>query len=416
MEPRRATVRDLRRRNRSTLLSTLFFEGPLSRYELGQRTGLSAATVSNVVGEMIDDGLVVEAGLVESDGGRPRVLLRVSPGYGSVIGVDVGETGVKMELFDLSMTRLAAVDRALPPPQPDPALVGPLIAAGLTELLGQAGVDEADVLGVGIGVPGTVEQGEKVRVHAQAIGWDGIALADLVRECGVGAPLFVENGAKTQGQAEMWFGAGRGARHAVIALIGSGVGATVITDGTTYRGSTSSAGEWGHTTLMFGGRLCRCGARGCLEAYVGAEGILDRFRKARGGRAIPRPDEQSQLDFLLASADRSATAAAVVEETVGYLGAGIANLVNLFNPERIVLGGWAGLALGTLLLPDIRRATAAHALRHAYEQTSIELCQLGPDAVAVGAATLPVEALLNLGSDPRERRPARRSVTPASVT
>ncbi|HEV7652296.1 MAG TPA: ROK family transcriptional regulator [Actinophytocola sp.] len=409
MEARRATVRDLRRRNRSTLLSMLFFEGPLSRYELGRRTGLSAATVSNVVGEMIDDGLVVEAGLVDSDGGRPRVLLRVNPAHGTVVGVDVGETGVSMELFDLSMTRLAAVERALEPPQPDPALVAPLIAAGLAELLGKPGLAEADVLGIGIGVPGTVEQGERVRVHAQSIGWDGVPLAELVRDAGVTAPLYVENGAKTQGQAEMWFGAGRGARHAVIALIGSGVGATVIADGTTYQGSTSSAGEWGHTTLAYGGRLCRCGSHGCLEAYVGAEGILDRFRKARGGRAVPRPDERSQLDFLLAAADRSATAAAVLDDTVGFLGAGIANLVNLFNPERIVLGGWAGLALGTRLLPEIRKATAAHALRHAYEQTSIELCQLGSDAVAVGAATLPVEALLTQGVD--ARRPARPAMT-----
>jgi predicted NBD/HSP70 family sugar kinase len=415
MEPKRATVRDLRRRNRSALLSTLFFAGPLSRFELGRRTGLSAATVSNVVGEMVEDGLVVEAGQVDSDGGRPRVLLRVNPGYRSVIGVDVGETGVQMELFDLAMTRLAAVERALPPPQPDPALVGPLIASGLEELLGKAGVAERDLLGVGIGVPGAVEQGDAVRVYAQSIGWDGVALADLVRAAGVGAPLFVENGAKTQGQAEMWFGAGRGSRHTVVALIGSGVGATVITDGATYRGSTSSAGEWGHTTLCYGGRRCRCGARGCLEAYVGAEGILDRFRKARGGRAVPRPDERAQLDFLLASADRSAIAAAVLDETVGFLGAGIASLVNLFNPERIVLGGWAGLALGTRLLPEIRSATAAHALRHAYERTSIELCQLGPDAVAVGAATLPVEALLAAGADTRSARAAGSASTASAA-
>jgi predicted NBD/HSP70 family sugar kinase len=403
MQPRRATVRDLRRRNRSTLLSTLFFEGPLSRHELGGRTGLSAATVSNVVGEMIDDGLVIEAGQVESDGGRPRVLLRVDPTYGHVVGIDVGETGVTMELFDLAMTRLATVDRPLATPQPDVALVGEIIAAGFGALLAEAGVAESSLLGVGIGVPGTVEQGTTVRVHAQTIGWDGVALADLVAAKGITAPVFVENGAKTQGQAEMWFGAGRGARHAVIALIGSGIGATVITDGTTYRGSTSSAGEWGHTTLSYGGRLCRCGAQGCLEAYVGAEGILDRFRKARGGKAVPRDDEQSQLEFLLDAVDRSDTAAAVVGETIGYLGAGIANLVNLFNPERIVLGGWAGMALGSRLLPEIRTATSAHALRHAYEQTSIVLCELGQDAVAVGAATLPVEALLSLGSDPRVR-------------
>jgi len=402
MQPRRATVRDLRRRNRSTLLSTLFFDGPLSRHELGGRTGLSAATVSNVTAEMIDDGLVVEAGLVESDGGRPRVLLRVNPSYGNVVGIDVGETGVKMELFDLSMTPLATVDRPLASPQPDVRVVGEMVAEGFGTLLAMAGVGEETLLGVGIGVPGTVEQGDTVRVHAQTIGWDGVPLAELVREQGIGVPVFVENGAKTQGLAEMWFGAGRGARHAVIALIGSGIGATVITDGVTYRGSTSSAGEWGHTTLSYGGRLCRCGALGCLEAYVGAEGILDRYRKARGGRAIPRADEQSQLDFLLDA--RTDTATAVIAETVGYLGAGIANLVNLFNPERIVLGGWAGVALGTRLLPDIRTATADHALRHAYEQTSIVLCELGPDAVAVGAATLPVEALLSLGTDPRARR------------
>jgi predicted NBD/HSP70 family sugar kinase len=403
MRPRRATVRDLRRRNRSTLLSTLFFDGPLSRHELGGSTGLSAATVSNVVAELIDDGLVVEAGLVESDGGRPRVLLRVNPTYGHVVGIDVGETGVTMEVFDLAMTRLATVTRPLGGERPDVSVVGRMIAEGFDELLRIAQVSEESLVGVGIGVPGTVEQGETVRVHAQTIGWDGVALAELVRAEGLTVPVFVENGAKTLGQAEMWFGAGRGTRHAVIALIGSGVGATVITDGTTYRGATSSAGEWGHTTLTYGGRQCRCGALGCLEAYVGAEGILDRYRKARGGKAIPRDDEQSQLDFLLESVDRSGTAAAVVTDTVGYLGAGIANLVNLFNPERIVLGGWAGVALGSRLLPEIRVATAAHALRHAYEQTSIVLCELGQDAVAIGAATLPVEALLGLGSDPRVR-------------
>jgi predicted NBD/HSP70 family sugar kinase len=406
MAPKRTTVRDLRRHNRSTLLSKLFFDGPLSRHELSQLTGLSAATVSNVTGELVDERLIIEAGLVESDGGRPRVLLRVDPAYGHVVGIDVGETGVKVELFDLAMNRLAAVDHPMPSTGLDPGEVVEQITSGVGEVLRESQIDEQTILGIGVGVPGTVEKSDSAVVHAQTIGWEGVPLEQLLRDSGITLPLFFDNGAKTQGQAEMWFGAGRGARHAVIALIGSGVGAAVITDGTTYRGSTSSAGEWGHTTIVYGGRLCRCGSRGCLEAYVGAEGILDRYRKARGGREVPGDDEQSQLDALAAAAVRSKIAAKVLEETAGYLGAGIANLINLFNPERIVLGGWAGLSIGGRLLPGIRQAAEAHALRHPYGVASIELCQLGPDAVAVGAATLPVAALLDEGADPRENTAA----------
>ncbi|MFB9903147.1 ROK family protein [Allokutzneria oryzae] len=398
MEPKRATVRDLRRQNRSALLSTLYLGGPLSRFELSRLTGLSAATVSKVTGEMVEERLLVEAGQVESDGGRPRVLLRVDPGYGTVVGVDVGETGVKVELFDLGMTRLATVDHPLSAGGSDPERVAELVAEGLRGVLAEAAVDEAAVLGVGVGVPGTVEHGPTPRVHAPTIGWNAVELEKLLRANGIGLPLYFDNGAKTQGVAEMWFGAGRGARHAVIALIGSGVGAAIITDGSTYRGSTSSAGEWGHTTISYGGRQCRCGALGCLEAYVGAAGILDRYRKARGGRAAPGDDERAALGALLQAAGKSRTADTVLEETVGYLGAGIANLINLFNPERIVLGGWAGLALGTELLPRIRAAAQTHALRHPHDQVAIELCELGPDAVAVGAATLPVAALLAQGN------------------
>src|SRR3989440_6264057 len=360
MESHRSTVRDLRRRNRSALLSKLFFDGPLSRQELSQLSGLSVATVSNVTGELIEDRLVVEAGLVDSDGGRPRVLLRVDPRYGTVVGIDVGETGVKVELFDLSMTGKGTVEHPLHSPRPEPAEVVAQVAAALREVVIQAGVDEAGVLGVGIGLPGTVEQAPRVLVHAQVIGWDAVPFEEQLRAAGVRLPLYLDNGAKTQGQGELWFGAGRGARHAVIALIGSGVGAAVITHGATYQGATSSAGEWGHTTIVYGGRPCRCGARGCLEAYVGAEGILDRYRQARSGRAVPGTDEQSQLADLLAVAGQSKVADRLLAETAGYLGPRMANLVNLFNPERIVLGGWAGLAIGTRLLPEIRAAAAAH--------------------------------------------------------
>jgi predicted NBD/HSP70 family sugar kinase len=225
-------------------------------------------------------------------------------------------------------------------------------------------------------------------VHWQAYGWEAVPLERLLR-AGTNLPLRFENCAKTLGQAELWFGAGRGARHAVVALIGSGVGAALISGGSTYRGATSSAGEWGHTRVMVDGRTCRCGSAGCLEAYVGAEAILERY-----GRRVPGEDEESALAALIDAAGTNAFAAETMDETAVYLGAGLANLINLFNPERIVLGGWAGLLLGEWL-PAIRDAARSHSLRQPFAATSIVLGQLGPEAVTLGAATLPMERFLD---------------------
>jgi predicted NBD/HSP70 family sugar kinase len=392
----RATNRTLRLRNRSVLLSRLFLDGPLTRQDLTVSTGLSQAAVSNVVGDLIEDGLVTEAGTVDSDGGRPRVMLRVAPRFALVVGVDVGETRVRVELFDLAMTLLAAADYPIDRGRPDPDTVVRHILAGLGSVVGSAQVATSEILGVGIGVSGVVERGPQVTVHAPTLGWDAVELERLLRE-GTDLPLHLDNGAKTLGQAEMWFGAGRGARHAVFALVGSGVGAAVVTGGVTYRGASSSAGEWGHTTLVYGGRPCRCGARGCLEAYVGAPAIIDRYREATGELPAPGAGEEAQLGALIADAERSPAARRILDETVSYLGAGVGSLINLFNPERIVLGGWAGVAIGAKHLPAIRQGAAAHALRQPFQEASIELCELGGDAVALGAATLPIARLLAAG-------------------
>ncbi|GAA2086141.1 ROK family transcriptional regulator [Streptomyces albiaxialis] len=394
----RRTVRDLRRTNRATLLRHLYFEGPLSRQELGPATGLSSGSVSNVTSGLLTEGLLEEAGSVDSDGGRPRTLLRVAARAGSLIGVDVGETGVRVELFDISLMEQARAEYPLRAEDRGHEVthVARLIAEGLAAV--RASEDpEIPLLGVGIGVPGIVERdparGGAV-VHGQTVGWDAVPLEALLREeTGLppAVPLFISNGAKTLGQAEMWFGAGRGAQDAVVALLGSGVGASVVTHGSAYGGASRGAAEWGHTTVQLRGRPCRCGARGCLEAYVGAESILDRWRGPRRHGA----GEESDLAELLAS--RTPEADAVLAETAEYLGAGIADLVNLYSPERIVLAGWAGLLLGPRLLPAIRESVTAYALHHPASRTTLALGELGPDAVTVGAATLPLSRFLDAG-------------------
>jgi predicted NBD/HSP70 family sugar kinase len=403
----RRTVRDLRRSNRSVVLTKLYRDGPLSRQEVSAATSLSQASVSNLVAELLEDGLVEEAGLVDSDGGRPIALLRVAPRYAYVVGVDVGETRVLTEIFDLSMTALARCEHPIVEPRPRPATVLGHVLDSVATVVAAAGVDRADLLGVGVAVSGVVEQPDDAVVYAQTLGWDAVPVGAMLR-AGADLEILVDNGAKTLGQAEMWFGAGRGSRHAVVALVGSGVGAAVVADGASYRGAHSSAGEWGHTTVAVGGRVCRCGARGCLEAYVGGAAVVERFREANGGRPAPGADVESAFAAVLDAADAgSAAAAAVVDETVEFLGAGLGALVNLFNPERLVLGGWAGLALGARHLPRLREATARHALRRPLAQASIELCELGPDAVALGAATLPIAALLADGGRRGRRGSAR---------
>jgi predicted NBD/HSP70 family sugar kinase len=387
---KRGTVRDLRRENRAAVLWSLYLGQPRSRQELCAATGLSAASVTNVIRELIDEGIVIETGLAESDGGRPRAMLAMNPEYGYVIGVDIGETRTRVELFDLAMTERASAEYPLEAAaEHDVDVVVGQIAAGLAAVLADSGIDSSAILGVGVGVPGIIERGPEVLVHGQTYGWDAVPLQRLLR-AHTDLPLRFDNGAKTMGQAELWFGAGRGAQNAVMVLIGSGVGASLISGGATYQGATSSAAEFGHITVAVGGRKCRCGASGCLEAYVGAAAILEQY-----GRPMAANDQELALAELIDAADTAPAAAAVLGEAARYLGAGIGTLVNLFNPERVIVGGWAGLLLGARLLPEIRESAKQHSLRHLFAATSIGLGQLGPGAVARGAATLPMETFLN---------------------
>ncbi|WP_405877563.1 ROK family transcriptional regulator [Streptomyces sp. NBC_01136] len=422
------TVRDLRRGNRTAVLQRLYFDGPMSRFELGPATGLSSGSISNVVAELVADGLVEEAGSVDSDGGRPRTLLRVAPGSGHMIGVDVGETRVRVELFDLTLTELARTERPLERPgyeanrsskrrEYDVDVIVGHIRDGIAEVLAEAEIAPGQLLGVGIGVPGIVARTPErgAVVHGQTIGWDAVPLESLLRsacELPDSVPYFADNGARTLGQAEMWFGAGRGARNAVVVLFGSGVGACLVTEEVENGRSV----EWGHLTVRVRGRRCRCGALGCLEAYAGAEALLDRWRE-EGGHPPEGTDEETALAAMLAAAypagdaEADPVALAVLEETAEYLGAGLSDLINLFQPERILIGGWAGLQLGTRFLPAVRRYAASYALRYPAERVSIDLGRLGPDAVTVGAAILPLADFFARGG--RRAEPVSEGPAPA---
>jgi predicted NBD/HSP70 family sugar kinase len=372
------------------LLSRLYLNGPGSRLELMRASGLSSATVSNVISDLINDGMVAEAGSVDSDGGRPRTLLQVRPDYAQVVGVDIGETHIQVGLFDCTLRTETLVTYPLAGTRLEAELVARLVVEGVNAVT--ADVDPARLLGVGVGVPGAVQADGLV--YAPTLKWSGVPLVSMLRPS-IAVPLHVDNCARTLGQAEMWRGAGRGASRAVIALLGVGVGAAVATGADSYRSATSTTSEWGHTVVQVGGDACRCGSRGCLEAYIGADAILKRY----GGK-LDAPDTESKMAELVARSATERAAKDVLDETAEYLGIGVANLVNLLNPDRVVLSGWVSAVLGPAILPVVRAVVERHALPYLFAETGIELGQLGNEEVALGAATLPVMQLLATGARP----------------
>jgi predicted NBD/HSP70 family sugar kinase len=209
-------------------------------------------------------------------------------------------------------------------------------------------------------------------------------------------PIYLDNGVKAMAQAEQWFGAGQGVEDLAVLMIGTGVGAGIITNGRLYRGATNSAGEWGHTSIERNGRICRCGSHGCLEAYIGAPGIIQRLRERAPGSSLLNSNDQTAIIAALFDAARQddPDALSVLQETVEYLGIGIANLINLFNPQRILLGGWVGLHFDAPLLAQVSKVTAQYALSQPFLGTTIGVCKLGQDALCMGAATLVLDAFL----------------------
>jgi predicted NBD/HSP70 family sugar kinase len=391
--------------NRFDVLRHIIAARTVSRQAIAAETGLSQATVSNLVGELLDLGLLVEVGYQDSGGGRPRGLVSVNPDGGVLVGIDVAETYVHVELFDAALTVRAEVEEELHPEENRPEQVVAHIVSSVQTVAQRAGVDADRVLGVGVSVPGQVERQGGVSVFAPNWNWHDVPLRTLLSDQ-LHLPLYLDNPLKASVVAELWFGAGRGRDDVVVLTLGTGVGAGLAFGGSLFRGATNSAGEWGHTTLVLDGRLCHCGSRGCVETYVGAPGIMQNLRDLAPGSALLHPDDQTATIGALASAlvAGDPVAAKVVTETARYLGVAIADLVNLVNPQVNVLSSWVAVRLGETLLTEVRAVVAQHSLNQPFAGAEITLSRIPGNLVSLGAATFALEGFLStLGQDSTAR-------------
>ncbi|MCC3775127.1 ROK family transcriptional regulator [Streptomyces sp. UNOB3_S3] len=367
----------LHRANLERVVRAVRMAGSLTQAEIARTTGLSAATVSNIVRELKDGGTVEVT--PTSSGGRRARSVSLSGDAGIVVGVDFGHTHLRVAVGNLAHRVLA--EDAEPLDVDASAEQGLQRAEAMVRtLITKAGIDPRKIVGVGLGVPGPIDVESGVLGSTAILpGWAGTnPRDDLAARLGV--PVHVDNDANLGALGELVWGAGRGATDLAYIKVASGVGAGLVINGKIYRGPGGTAGEIGHITLDESGPVCRCGNRGCLETFTAARYILPLLHSAHGtDLTVPRVVELAR--------EGDPGCRRVISDVGRYIGSGVANLCNLLNPSRVVLGGDLADS-GELVLAPIRESVSRYAIPSAARRLEVVPGALGGRSEVLGALAL----------------------------
>jgi N-acetylglucosamine repressor len=374
--------------NRSIVLNTIKALGPIARAEVARRTGLSPATVTGLTADLIEEGLIFEKAAGDSSGGRPPILLALNPKGGYVVGIKLTETELIGAMTDLEATIIARETVDWNGHDFENAVKG--IVELTRRLTAAAGIKKKQVIGLGIGLAGIIDARSGILRNSPYLNWNNLPVRELVQSR-LRMPVYVDNDVNTLTLAEKWFGAGQEVSNFLTVTIGRGVGMGIVVNGQFYRGSTGGAGEFGHTLVDLEGPVCACGKRGCLEAYVGDPALVRFANQACREGKLSR--EVEKAEELVALAEAGETGARDVLEQAGFvLGHAVGSLINVLNPELIVLGG-EGTRSGEWLFKPMREAIAAQVVAGMSHDTQIRVEPWGDDAWARGAASLVLHKL-----------------------
>ena len=377
----------IRRLNTARIFHALRENPSSSQRSLVGLTGLDAATVSAIVARLEGDGIVARSAPLRSgQAGRPESRLAIAPRAGLLVGAALEPDAISLVAMGLDGHRRARLDL---PGSTDRATALATLQRGVAEIAAAEEASSGKLCHIGIGVPGLLDATGHL-VLAPNLGWRDMPLAAWLREA-FAVPVHVDNDAKAAALAERIFGVARGMRDFVFIYGNAGIGGGLHFGGQLYRGCDGLAGELGHMKIVPGGRACKCGGRGCLEAYVSERAIVARLREA--GRDLAGAEA-----IAAAVAEGDAAVVAVLEEAGGHLGLALANLVNVVNPRAVVLGGNLAV-LAAALMAAARRALAANGLPVMLEDATVLVSPFGTDAVPMGGAALALEAFQPMPRD-----------------
>jgi predicted NBD/HSP70 family sugar kinase len=384
----------IRAQHRGLLMRLIWRERQISRADLARKTGLSRSSISAIVADLLDTGLVRETGAGDSLGGRRPILLGFEDGAMSIVGVDMGAAHIAVSVTDLRC-HVIAWRSEMHDVREDPEGSLQLMRRMITEALAEAGVPTSRVLGIGVAVPSPVSPADPYHLSPVFVpAWaDHSPVRQL--ESAFGVPVVMDNDANLGALAEQWWGAGQDGRDLAYIKVATGVGAGLIIHGDIYRGTTGIAGEIGHIPVDASAGRCVCGLNGCLNLRIGTSALLERARLLRNENdksTLPRRGITVSR-IVEAAFEGDVLARQLVEEAGHHLAIGVAALLNLLNPATVVFGGSLTRA-GEMLLRPLRKTLGERTLSASVSQSQFVISSLGIEGVARGAATLVLQAAL----------------------
>ncbi|MCD6232431.1 ROK family protein [Candidatus Aerophobetes bacterium] len=396
MDRERGSLELMKQINKSIILDTVKLYGPISRAEISQRTNLSPTTVSTLTGDLIREEYIKEIGEGKSRGGRRPILLKFNSNAHFIMGVKLDAKEITLALVNLKLSIINKKNEVLK--NRDKTRVIKQVSNLILKEIQESGVKLEKIIGIGIGTIGLVDTEKGIVEEAVNIGWRNVPLRDLIKERFNDIPVYIDNVANLSALGEKQAGIARKAKNLIYLHLGMGIGAGIVLNGKIYEGSNGSAGEVGHTTVEPDGPQCKCGNRGCLEIFASEGAIASRaisgllarrktlMKKMSGGSI----DKVTVRLVAKAAEKGDKFALEIWKETAKYLGITIANLINVYNPEMVILGGGIVRA-GKFLFEPLKRVVRERALPRAAKIVRIVPSQLKDDASLIGAAALALE-------------------------
>ncbi|HLS07781.1 ROK family transcriptional regulator [Lentibacillus sp.] len=377
----------VKKMNKSIVFNAIKNKGPMSRSQISKNTGLNKATVSTMASELIDESLVYEIESNQSSGGRKPVMLYFNNHAGYSIGIDLGVNYILGVLTDLNGTIMEEISRPLA--STAFAEVKNTLIFIIQSLMTKAPDSPYGVIGIGIGAPGNVDLNEAI-LFAPNLKWKQVDLkTDIQNHFHI--PVKVQNEANCGAYCEHLYGAGKSSSNLIYISIGIGIGAGIIIQNNLYTGTSGISGEMGHFTINANGRKCRCGNHGCWELYASEQALLNDAKKQK----VLSKNDAINLEKLVTEAQTGNKEVLQILHTLGeYIGIGLTNVINTFNPEMVIIGNRIAQFSNWLENP-INHVLQDRLSYYHKENTDIKFSVLGIYSSALGAASIAISNFLS---------------------